>query len=54
MVALSRTAFPKVWSRYTFDVKPHKGGDENFKEKADLILADHAEAEKRRAEAREL
>lgn len=47
-MALARTAFPKVWARFTFDVVLFKG-DESFQEKADLILADHAEAEKRRA-----
>lgn len=49
-VALARTAFPRVWSRFTFAVKPFKG-DDSFKEKADLILADHAEAEARRGKA---
>jgi len=52
VVALARTAFPKVWARFQFDVVPYKG-DASFKEKADLILADHAEAEKRRAEGGE-
>lgn len=46
-VALARTAFPQVWKRYTFKVLPFKG-DDSFQEKVDLILADHAEAEKRR------
>ncbi len=47
-VALARTAFPQVWARFTFDVRPYKG-DDSFKEKADQILADHAAAEKLRA-----